>query len=59
MSMKEIIMKTQLKRKKQDTNKNEVETEFSRNLEHERSTLRMFVRLFVLDHKEQDKACDE
>ena len=35
----------------QYTNKNEVATESSRKREHERFTLRTFVRLFVLDYK--------
>ena len=36
------------------TNNNEVVIELSRKREHERSTLRMFVRLFVLDYKRDD-----
>ena len=38
-----------------DTNNNEVAIEFSRNREHQRSASRTFIRLFMLDHKRQDK----
>ena len=36
------------------TNKNEFTIELSRKREHERSTLRTFVRLFVFDYKRDD-----
>ena len=39
----------------QYTNNNVVAIEFSTKREHEHSTSRMFVRLFVKDYKKQDK----